>query len=59
MQQLAAMARGVKLRLPLLDREIRLVADEWAKPELGSGCVKITPCTIQTITKLPCAAICR
>lgn len=44
LQQLAAMAaRGVKLRLPLLDREIRLVADEWAKPELGSGCVKITP----------------
>ena len=44
LKQLAAMAaRGVKLRLPLLDREIRLVADEWAKPELGSGCVKITP----------------
>src|SRR5690606_21530963 len=42
--QLAAMAqRGVKLRLPLLDREIPLVADAWAKPELGSGCVKITP----------------
>jgi valyl-tRNA synthetase len=31
------------LRLPLLNREIPLVADEWAKPELGSGCVKITP----------------
>ena len=29
--------------LPLLDREIPLVADPWAKPELGSGCVKITP----------------
>jgi valyl-tRNA synthetase len=44
LEQLAAMAaRGVKLRLPLLDREIPLVADEWAKPELGSGCVKITP----------------
>ncbi|MCA9133093.1 MAG: class I tRNA ligase family protein [Planctomycetales bacterium] len=41
---LAAMAgRGAKLRLPLVDREIPLVADEWAKPELGSGCVKITP----------------
>jgi len=24
-------------------REIPLVADEWAKPELGTGCVKITP----------------
>ncbi len=38
------MARaGRKVRLPLVDREIPLVADEWAKPELGSGCVKITP----------------
>ena len=38
------MARtGRKLRLPLVDREIPLVADEWAKLELGSGCVKITP----------------
>ena len=34
---------GRKVRLPLLNREIPLVADEWAKPELGSGCVKITP----------------
>jgi len=34
---------GRKVRLPLLDREIPLVADPWAKPELGSGCVKITP----------------
>lgn len=34
---------GRKLRLPLMDREIPLVADRWAKPELGSGCVKITP----------------
>ena len=29
--------------LPLLNRPIPLVADPWAKPELGSGCVKITP----------------
>ena len=34
---------GRKLMLPLMDREIPLVCDEWAKPELGSGCVKITP----------------
>ncbi len=34
---------GRTVRLPLLDREIPLVADNWAKPELGSGCVKITP----------------
>jgi valyl-tRNA synthetase len=44
LKTLAAMAqRGVMLHLPLIDREIPLVADEWAKPELGSGCVKITP----------------
>ncbi len=42
--RLRDMARaGRKVRLPLLNREIPLVADEWAKPELGSGCVKITP----------------
>ena len=34
---------GRKVMLPLLNREIPLIADEWAKPELGSGCVKITP----------------
>ena len=41
---LAAMARaGRQVRLPLLGRAIPLVADEWAKPDMGSGCVKITP----------------
>ena len=34
---------GRKVLLPLLDREMPIVCDEWAKPELGSGCVKITP----------------
>jgi len=38
------MARdGRKLRLPLVEREIPLICDEWADPTLGSGCVKITP----------------
>ncbi len=42
--KLAEMARaGRRVRLPLLGRAIPLVADEWAKPEMGSGCVKITP----------------
>ena len=36
-------ADGRKLRLPLMDREIPLIADQWAKPEMGTGCVKITP----------------
>ncbi len=34
---------GRKLMLPLANREIPLIADPWAKPELGTGCVKITP----------------
>jgi valyl-tRNA synthetase len=36
-------ADGRKAMLPLLNRPIPLVADVWAKPELGAGCVKITP----------------
>ncbi|MBN2021336.1 MAG: valine--tRNA ligase [Pirellulales bacterium] len=36
-------ADGRMLLLPLLEREIPLVADPWAKPEMGTGCVKITP----------------
>ena len=34
---------GRMLQLPLTDRQIPLIVDIWAKPELGSGCVKITP----------------
>ncbi|HEX4129280.1 MAG TPA: valine--tRNA ligase [Pirellulales bacterium] len=42
--KLRDMARaGRMVRLPLADRDIPLVADEWAKPEMGSGAVKITP----------------
>ena len=42
--QLRDMARdGRRVLLPLSQREIPLVTDEWAKPELGTGCVKITP----------------
>ena len=39
-----AMAKdGRQLELPLIGRAIPIVTDEWAKPELGTGCVKITP----------------
>jgi valyl-tRNA synthetase len=42
--RLRDMARdGRQVNLPLLDRRIPLILDAWAKPELGSGCVKITP----------------
>ena len=44
LEQLRDMANdGRMLTLPLMDRPIPLVTDVWAKPELGSGCVKITP----------------
>jgi valyl-tRNA synthetase len=34
---------GKKLRLPLTDRLIPVIADSYADPAFGSGCVKITP----------------
>ena len=34
---------GRMLRLPLTDREIPVIADDYVDPEFGSGCVKITP----------------
>ncbi|MCL2742838.1 MAG: valine--tRNA ligase [Planctomycetaceae bacterium] len=34
---------GWHVTLPLLNKKIPLVLDEWAKPEKGTGCVKITP----------------
>ena len=39
----ALVAAGAKVRLPLTGREVSIVADEHADPELGSGAVKITP----------------
>ena len=34
---------GKMLRLPLTDREIPVIADEYVDKEFGTGCVKITP----------------
>jgi valyl-tRNA synthetase len=34
---------GKTVRLPLSDREIPIIADEYVDPEFGTGCVKITP----------------
>ncbi len=34
---------GRQLRLPLADRSIPVIADEYCDPAFGSGCVKITP----------------
>ncbi len=34
---------GKKLRLPLMDREIPVITDEWVSREFGTGAVKVTP----------------
>jgi len=34
---------GRKVRLPLTDRELPIIADAYVDPTFGSGCVKITP----------------
>jgi len=34
---------GKKLRLPLINREIPIVLDEWVSREFGTGAVKVTP----------------
>ncbi len=34
---------GKKLLLPIMNREIPVIADEYVDPKYGTGCVKITP----------------
>ncbi len=34
---------GKKVRLPLLGREIPIIADPYVKPEFGAGALKVTP----------------
>ncbi len=34
---------GQHIQLPLCDRTIPIIADDYVDPEFGSGCVKITP----------------
>jgi valyl-tRNA synthetase len=34
---------GKKLRLPLVDREIPVILDEWVSRDFGTGAVKVTP----------------
>ena len=34
---------GKTITLPLADREIPIIGDDYVDPEFGSGCVKITP----------------
>ncbi|MCG5530991.1 valine--tRNA ligase [Halorhodospira halochloris] len=34
---------GRSVRLPLVEREIPIIGDDYVDPEFGSGCLKITP----------------
>jgi len=34
---------GKKVIVPLVDRQVEIIADEYADPDFGTGCVKITP----------------
>ena len=34
---------GKRLRLPLMDREIPVITDDWVSPAFGTGAVKVTP----------------
>ena len=34
---------GKSIALPLTDREIPIIADDYVDPAFGTGCVKITP----------------
>ncbi len=34
---------GKTVTLPLVDRELPIIADEYVDPEFGTGCLKITP----------------
>jgi len=34
---------GQKLVLPVLEREIPIIADDFVDPEFGTGAVKVTP----------------
>ncbi|MEG1498722.1 MAG: valine--tRNA ligase [Bacteroidales bacterium] len=35
--------KGVKVRVPLIDREIPIIQDEYVDREFGTACLKITP----------------
>ncbi len=34
---------GRVVRVPLVNREVAIIADDWANPEFGTGAVKVTP----------------
>ena len=39
---------GKMALLPIVNREIPIIADSYVESEFGTGCVKITPCLLYT-----------
>ena len=39
---------GQTATIPIVNREVEIIADEYVDVEFGSGCVKITPCLLYT-----------
>jgi valyl-tRNA synthetase len=37
------MLHGKKVMLPLVNKPIPIIVDEWVDPKFGTGCVKVTP----------------
>ncbi len=50
---------GKNVVLPLVGRLIPVVGDDYADPEKGTGCVKITPRTISTTIRWASVTTCR
>ena len=46
---------GKNVILPLMNKEIPVVADDYAEMDFGTGCVKMTPRTIRTTSRSVCA----
>ena len=42
---------GEKAILPLVGRKLRIIADDYVKPEFGTGALKITPRTTPTTSR--------
>jgi valyl-tRNA synthetase len=50
---------GKTVIVPILGREIPVIADDYVSREFGTGALKITPATTRTTTTLPSATTCR
>lgn len=49
---------GKTVTLPLVGREIPIIADEYVDKEFGTGVVKVTLHTTRTTTRSACATTC-